>query len=249
MKFTPTAIEALEKLLRVSAAAQITTVLIDEINGTRLLRGADKEQSIYLFSETGIPDIGTFKLGINRVGLLAQRVALLKAQSAIFEIEGAEAKNGEDISRLILTAGKASADFRCCSVALTNNIIKTNNDPAVWEVDFPASMVTLLAQSSAAMSSSAVVISAKTKDTVQLELVDTVNNDRFKTEIPATLTWIGEEDEPAIVTMANTYLLKSILSISKEIIKTQPSIKIQFGDGGAITLDIEGISFVISPIA
>ena len=249
MKLTAASIEALENVIKTAQIAQLQVVLFDVVNGVRVIRGVDKESTVQVLSATGCPDLGDLKIGINRVNLFGQRLALLKSQGNV-EIEATLSKNNIDVSKLELQSGKTKTDFRCCNVDLTNGVPKSKTaDTEAYEITIPTSAINLLVQSSGAMSSPAVTLSTKDGKVMTLEFADEVNNDILKTEIDIETKIVISEDDSDQVMFANTYSLKSLIPLFKEASKSSQSFNITIDGLGGISIFINNIKFIIGPIA
>lgn len=239
MKLTADAVTKLDSLVQTALTAGIKKLVIE----SGKIRGIDEKQTVVILSTDNVPDFGGKQIGINRLDSLAARLSLVKNQGPV-EINATEASNGLDISILDLSSGKVKAQFRCASVEAVKGVPKNVADTLVWEIVIDSKSLPIITQAIAAMGAESVTIASKDAKTVSVELVD-ANKDVFTTELPESPNWIGTGNPQS--SFCQKYPAKTFVSLIKEALKVSDPVSIKLGEGGIVSLKINGLDFFILP--
>lgn|ERR1035437_7498736 len=239
MKLTADAVTKLDSLVQTALTAGIKKLVIE----SGKIRGIDEKQTVVILSTDNVPDFGGKQIGINRLDSLAARLSLVKNQGPV-EINATEASNGLDISILDLSSGKVKAQFRCASVEAVKGVPKNVADTLVWEIVIDSKSLPIITQAIAAMGAESVTIASKDAKTVSVELVD-ANKDVFTTELPESPIWIGTGTPQS--SFCQKYPAKTFVSLIKEALKVSDPVSIKLGEGGIVSLKINGLDFFILP--
>lgn len=239
MKLTPDSINQLDLLIQTAVTAGIYKLVVADGK----IRGIDQAQSVVVITTDNVPDFDGKNVGINRITELAARLNLVKSQGTL-NVEATEASNGTDISILDLNSGKTKAQFRCASVEAVKGVPKNITDTLVWEVKISSKLLPTLSQAISAMGSPTVTIASRDGKTVNFECVDG-NKDVFTTDGDDAPLWVGTGT--ADTSFCQKYPAKTLLALVKESLKTSDPVTLKIGQGGILSLKVNGFDFFVIP--
>jgi len=241
MKLTAASLKSLDLLIQTALTAGIKKLIIE---GDKI-RGIDEKQSVVIITTDQVPDLDGKMAGINRVDQLAARINLVKSQGDL-NIEATESPNGQDISLLDISAGKTKAQFRCASVEAVKGVPKNITDTLVWDLSVTSKILPVLTQGVSAMSADLIIMASRDGTSVSFECVDG-NKDVFTAGVDGVVTWVGT-GAPA-TSFCHKYPAKTFLSLLKEATKTTDPVQLKLGEGGILSLKVNGFCFYLIPAA
>jgi hypothetical protein len=238
MKLTTQTIDRLKNLLQVCAVANIDKLIIADGK----IRGVEETFSIVLLADQDVPDFGTFKVGLNRLNVLRNRLALVQND---LTINAAESKNGSDITHLEISGKNTKVQFRCAQADMMK-IPKALNDVPNWFVQIPIDTVKLIKQAVSAMELEDLILTAKPNGEIFFEGIDK-NKDTFETKFADKAVWIPDNTpEPNTKVFCYTFPVKCLMSIlwfaSEGGTKDVP---ISIGAQGIMTVVVNGMDFYV----
>jgi hypothetical protein len=236
-------IKKLDALLQACSVAGIEKLIIADGK----VRGVDEALRVVLISDQGVPDLDGKKIGLNRLNVLRNRMALVSSDPN-FAITMVEAKNGTDISHIELSAKNTKAQFRCSAVDAMKGVPKGFNDSAEWFVEVPADTIKLLKQAVSAMELEGVIVTGKPDGTVCFEGIDK-NKDNFNTKFADKAVWIPEDKpEPTTPVFCHEYPAKSLLPLLWYTSQNGVNnVGITLGGQGVLTIIMNGMDFYVVP--
>lgn len=239
MKFNTDSIHRLTTLVQTAMVAGLKKVVIEPGK----VRGIDEKQSVVVISTDNVPDLNGKSVGITRIDSLYARLSLVGSQGDV-EIEATEVPNANDISILDLQCGKTKAQFRCASVEAVKGVPKNITDTLVWQIAVNSTLLPTLTQAVSAMEAETITIASRDGTQVSFELVDK-NKDVFTTDAEDAPQWIGQNSSPG--SFVQKYPAKTLLGLLKEASKTTNPLLIKIGEGGILSLKVNGFDFYVIP--
>ena len=237
-KLTTESTQKFDSLIQTSMIAGIKKLVIE----SGKIRGIDEKQQVVIVTSNNVPDLGGKQIGISRLDSLCARLSLIKNQGSLDITATEHPTEKQDIAQLDLSSGKVKAQFRCSTVSAVKGVPKTISDSFVWEIKLESKYFPTIVQAVSAMGSEAVTIASKDGKTVVVELVD-ANKDVFTTELSDNIKWISTKT--ASTSFCHKYPAKPFVSIMKESLKSND--KITIGEGGMLSLLINGFDFYLLP--
>lgn len=240
MKLSTESTFRLEQLISTATIAGIKKLVIE----TGKIRGIDEKQSVVIITDQQVPDLDGKQIGINRVDALFARLNLVKSQGDL-QVEATQSSAAPtDISLLDLQAGKTKAQFRCASVEAVKGVPKNVTDTLVWEIKVTSKMIPTLTQGVSAMGSEHITLASRDGTSVSFECVDT-NKDVFTTDAEEPPAWVGQ-GAPS-TSFCQKYPAKTFISLLKEATKYADPLTLSLGEGGILSLKVNGFDFFIIP--
>jgi hypothetical protein len=241
MKLTADSIHRIDLLVQTAMVAGLKKLVIEQDK----VRGIDEKQSVVILSTDNVPDLSGKQVGINRIDQLNARLNLVKSQGDL-TIEATEAPNGNDISMFDIVAGKTKAQFRAASVEAVKGVPKNINDTLIWEIKVTGKILPTLNQGVSAMAAETLTIASRDGTSVSFECVDG-NKDVFTTDADEAPVWIGQGSAQS--SFCKKYPAKTLLSLLKEAVKTTDPVSLKLGEGGILSLKVNGFDFFVLPAA
>lgn len=240
MQLTTESIQRLDQLVQTAMIAGIKKLVIEQDK----IRGIDEKQSVAILTKEQVPDLEGHQIGITRLEQLAARLNLVKSQGDL-KIEAAESTgNKDDISLLDLQAGKAKAQFRAASVEAVKGVPKNITDTLVWEVKVTSKLIPILSQGVTAMAAETITIASRDGVVVSFECVD-ANKDVFTMDAEDPAVWVGT-GSPAS-SFCQKYPAKTLIALLKEGARTTDPLSIFVGEGGILSLKVNGFDMFVIP--
>lgn len=240
MRLSTDSIHRLDQLVSTSMVAGIKKLIIEPGK----IRGIDEKQSVIIITTDQVPDLDGKQVGINRIDSLSARLNLVKSQGDL-QVEATESQNSpNDISILDLQAGKTKAQFRCASVEAVKGVPRSFSDTLVWEVKVTSKIIPTLTQGVSAMGSETITIASRDGTSVSFECIDD-GKDIFTTDATEPPQWIG--DGASGSSFCQKYPAKTFISLLKEAVKFTDPVTLRIGEGGILTLKVNGFDFFIIP--
>jgi len=199
-----------------------------------------------IITDQQVPDLDGKQIGINRIDALFARLNLVKSQGAL-QVEATQSSaSPTDISLLDLQAGKTKAQFRCASVEAVKGVPKNVTDDLVWEIKVTSKMIPTLTQGISAMGSEFITIASRDGTSVAFECVDT-NKDVFTTDAEEPPVWVGDKTKTPATSFCQKYPAKTFISLLKEATKYADPLTLSIGEGGIMSLKVNGFDFFVIP--
>lgn len=240
MKLTTDSIQRLDQLVSTSMVAGIKKLIIE----AGKIRGIDEKQSVVIITADQVPDLDGKQVGINRIDALSARMNLVKSQGDL-QIEATESSNNpNDINILDLSAGKTKAQFRCASVEAVKGVPKNITDTLVWEIKVTSKMIPTLTQGVSAMGAETITLASRDGNSVSFECID-AGKDVFTTDAEEAPVWIGDGAQGS--SFCQKYPAKTFISLLKEATKFTDPVTLRLGEGGILSLKVNGFDFFIIP--
>ena len=239
MKLTANSIAQLDSLVQNCLIAGIKKVIISD--GT--IRGVDDKQTTVIITDSNVPDLDGKALGVNRIDQLSARLALIKSQGD-FTLEATVAANNSDISILDLSAGKAKAQFRCASIEAVKGVPKKINDVMAWEVKVNSKLLAVLTPAVGAMGAETVTLASRDGTSVSIECVD-ANKDVFTIDADEAPVFISAGTKAT--SFCQKYPAKTLVTLIKEALKSSDPVTLKIGEGGILSLKVNGFDFFLLP--
>ena len=241
MKLSTDSIFLLDQLVQSAMVADLQKMIVEKGS----IRGIDAKNSVVLVTTDNVPDLGGKQAAINRISELSARLSLVKAQGSLDIDATVSTTNADDISLLDLSSGKTKAQFRCAAVEAMKGVPKSIKDNLVWELKIDGKLLPILTQGVSAMGADRMTIASKDGKLVSIECVDS-NKDVFTTEVEDAPVWIGA-GAPAS-SFCLQYPAKTLLALLKESVKMANPVIIKLGEGGILSLKMNGFDFFVLPL-
>lgn len=239
MKLTTDAIQRLDQLVQTCLIAGIKKLVIEADK----IRGIDEKQSVVIITNDQVPDLQGKQIGITRIEQLSARLNLVKSQGDLSITATEHTSNPSDIAVLDLQAGKTKAQFRAAAVEVVKGVPKSITDSLVWEIKVTSKMIPTLAQGQAAMGSEVITVASRDGTSVSFECVD-ANNDVFTMDAEDAPVWLGDGAAGAF---CQKYPAKIFVSLMKEAVKYSDPLTLRIGEGGILSLKVNGFDMFLIP--
>lgn len=221
-------VEFYENIISVCSSVSIDNIIIED----GMIRGINDEKScVILSSNISLSGLGSTKLGLARLSVLAARLSVLK-NSKNFNIELA-VNNKDEVTHIRLSGGGAKVDFRCAAPGLIR-APKAINDPPNWRLEISKEQAEMVSSAVRVMGAKTVVIAKKGNDVV-IECSDS-NNDVFSISLEKNPEWVSEETSTPEVAFAHYYPANMLLAVFKQ----KQSCELVIGENGTLTTQIGG---------
>lgn len=229
MKFTPTDIAELRKVLAACKTLEIEGVVLYE----GLARGAKTSLDAAIISKTEFSIPPELRIGIGRVAELDKRLSAFGADATI------ELKTNEnDVTLMTIVSGKTKLQYRCTSTRLMQ-YPKENADEPAATVTLTRDEVTQLVRAIKTISPEAITLQITRSGTARIECVDSTN-DKFETELSSQVKYADEEDSHV-----NSYLAGHFLNVIDSAAKDSEEIALVVGQSGSVTSTVKGQTIII----
>lgn len=244
MKLSPDSIRNLKTLLQTVSLVKIDRLIIEG----NLIRGVDEDQTVVIVSDTNVPDFGGAIVGLNRLSILANRIALFDADEA-FSVEAVETPsregNGMDISVFKLASKGSKFEYRCARAG-SIKAPKQLNDSFVWAITVPVDSVKLAISAANTMGSEQVALVSKGSGEVLFEIVDGSTQDTFTTKIADEAVWLAEDQDQPTQAFVNYYAVKALMPLLKAA-ATQGDPVILVGEEGMLQITVNNYTMTLLP--
>ena len=235
MKLSTDSISSLEKVLSTCAIAGIDAIVIED----GALRGVNEDKTCVIIAQyphPGVPKIKEgFKMGLSRLGILANRLALFKADPQM-TVDAKENERG-DISSLDIVSPSAKIQFRCTAAGLIK-APKRVNDVEKNKVEIQKEQIPFILSGAKSMSAKRVVIASK-NDGVFFEFTDT-NQDTFSVKVAEAIGEIFAHHFPAEVFLP---LVRAAVNNNSD----DETISLSIGEVGTVNIQVNGYTLTILP--
>jgi hypothetical protein len=240
LKLSTESIQRLDQLVQTSLIAGIKKLVIENDK----IRGIDEKQSVVIITKEQVPDLQGKQIGITRIEQLSARLNLVKSQGDL-QIDATESNgNAADISLLDISAGKTKAQFRAASVEAVKGVPKNITDDLVWEIKVTSKLIPTLTQGISAMGAELVTLASRDGTTVSFECVD-ANKDVFTMDAEEAPVWVGDGGAPS--SFCQKYPAKTFIALMKEAVKFTDPLTLRLGEGGILSLKVNGFAFFLIP--
>lgn len=239
MKLSVDSLARLDLLVQTAMIGNIKKLIIEQ----NQIRGIDEKQLVVIITDQNVPDFEGKSVGINRLEQLNARLSLIKSQGDL-EVEATVSPNGADISIFDLKSGKATAQFRCASTESVKGVPKKISDTLVWKITIDSKIVPTIIQASSAMATDFLTIASRNGKSVSIEFIDS-NKDVFTMECEQPAEWIGSG--AAATSFCQKYQVKILIALIKEALKLSPTVELKLGEGGIMSINVNGFDFYVIP--
>lgn len=220
-------VDFFENIISVCSAVNIDSIIIED----GMIRGINDEKNCVILSSSNIPNLGTSKLGLARMSVLAARINVLKS-SKNFNIE-AVVNNKDEITHLRLSGGGAKVEFRCAAPSIIK-APKAVNDAPCWRLEISKEQAEMVISAVRVMGAKTIVIAKKGGSAI-IECSDS-NNDVFSITLEKNPEWVNEENSSPAVAFAYYYPANILLSLLKQ----KQACELTIGENGTLTSQING---------
>lgn len=245
MKLSQASVLKLKTLLQTVSLVKIDRLIIEE----NLIRGVDEEQTVVIVSDTNVPDLGGARVGLNRLSILANRIALFEADEA-FTVEAVEAPSRDDegvtdISSFKLASKGSKFEYRTARVG-TIKAPKRINDSMVWAVTVPVDAVKLAISAANTMGSDQIALVSKASGEVLFEIVDGTTQDTFTTKIADEATWLPEDEDQPTQSFVHYYAVKALMPLLKASAAVGEPVLL-VGEEGMLQITVNNYTMTLLP--
>lgn len=244
MKLSQASVLKLKTLLQTVSLVKIDRLIIEE----NLIRGVDEEQTVVIVSDQNVPDLGGARVGLNRLSILANRIALFDTDEA-FTVEAVEApsrdEDATDISSFKLASKGSKFEYRTARIG-TIKAPKRVNDSFVWAVTVPVEAVKLAISAANTMGSDQLALVSKASGEVLFEIVDSATQDTFTTKIADEATWIPEDEDQPSQSFVHYYAVKALMPLLKAS-SAQGEPVLLVGEEGMLQVTVNGYTMTLLP--
>jgi hypothetical protein len=244
MKLSQASILKLKTLLQTVSLVKIDRLIIEE----GLIRGVDEEQTVVIVSDQNVPDLGGARVGLNRLSILASRIALFDTDEA-FSVEAVEAPSRDDdatdISSFKLASKGSKFEYRTARIG-TIKAPKRVNDSFVWAVTVPVEAVKLAISAANTMGSDQIALVSKASGEVLFEIVDSATQDTFTTKIADEATWIPEDEDQPSQSFVHYYVVKALMPLLKASAAAGEPVLL-VGEEGMLQITVNGYTMTLLP--
>jgi len=244
MKLSQASILKLKTLLQTVSLVKIDRLIIEE----NLIRGVDEEQTVVIVSDQNVPDLGGARVGLNRLSILASRIALFDTDEA-FSVEAVEApsrdEDATDISSFKLASKGSKFEYRTARIG-TIKAPKRVNDSFVWAVTVPVEAVKLAISAANTMGSDQIALVSKASGEVLFEIVDSATQDTFTTKIADEATWIPEDEDQPSQSFVHYYAVKALMPLLKATAAAGEPVLL-VGEEGMLQVTVNGYTMTLLP--
>jgi hypothetical protein len=213
MKLSAESVKNLKTLLQTVSLVKIDRLIIEP----NLIRGVDEDQTVVIVSNQNVPDFGGAKVGLNRLSILANRIALFDADEA-FTVEAVESPSrdddGNDISSFKLASKGSKFEYKAARVGAIK-APKQLNDSFIWAVTVPVDSVKLAISAANTMGSEQIALVSKASGEVLFEIVDGSTQDTFTTKIADEAVWLSEDEDQPTQSFVHYYAVKALMPLLK----------------------------------
>lgn len=229
MKLNLESVNQLSSLLSVCRAVGIESAVLSD----NKFRGINAGKSVCILTDSKI-DIENNTLGIGRVNELSKRIELF---SGNVNVE-TTINNRNEISQLMIGAGKSKTNFRCTSEKVIR-YPKANEDAAIATITFTRDEIAAITKAADALSALHVIIQCNRSGAVKVECVEESTNDTFSLEIGNAADFV--EDAGAF---ALSFIAKDFKNTTGMAAKSDEQVSMIFGSVSA-TLVANGHTLVM----
>ena len=229
MKLTNNETQNLENILATAAIGGIDQIIIED----GFVRGVNPDKTFAIISNFNVPKFPQ-KIGIARLGTLAQRLAVFKGKEPVIEVKES---SRDEIACMEIVCGKNKVQFRCTSTMLIK-APKAINDDAACQIKLTKEETKTILDAIRVMSCKKVTLSIRKGGVVQFEIADETN-DTFK----ITLDNPADKEDDSVVYYYQASVLIAILKYKMEFDEAVLDIGVQ----GTIKTEINGHSITVLP--
>lgn len=240
IKLSTDSVSQLDQLIQTATLADLVKLVIEPGK----IRGINKNQTVVVFSDNGVPDMQGLQVGINRVSELGARLNLIKSQGTAVVAVTPSTHTPNDISMMELSSGRTKAQFRTASVDAVKGVPKNITDTVAWQVTIDSRLITTIVQGVAATKAENITIASRDGQTVTFETVD-ANKDIFATDAEDHAVWVGQGTPGT--SFVQTYQAKTLLALLREANKSGGKTMVNVGAGGLLSLVVNGLDFYFVP--
>lgn len=244
MKLSQDSVRNLKTLLQTVSLVKIDRLIIE---GNKI-RGVDEDQTVVIVSDTNVPDFGGAKVGLNRLSILANRIALFDADEA-FTVDAVETQSrddeGMDISSFKLASKGSKFEYRCARVGAIK-APKQLNDSFVWAVTIPVESVKLAISAANTMGSEQIALVSKASGEVLFEIVDGSTQDTFTTKIADEAVWLPEDEDQPTQSFVNYYAVKALMPLLKAAAAHGDPV-VLVGEEGMLQITVNNYALTLLP--
>jgi hypothetical protein len=244
MKLSQDSVRRLKTLLQTVSLVKIDRLIIEG----NLIRGVDEDQTVVIVSDQNVPDFGGCTVGLNRLSILASRIALFDANED-FNVDATEAASrdgeGTDISSFKLAAKGSKFEYRCARAGAIK-APKQLNDSFVWAVTVPVDAVKVAISASNTMGSEQIALVSKASGEVLFEIVDGETQDSFTTKIADEAVWLADDEDQPTQSFVHYYAVKALMPLLKAA-STQGDPVLQVGEEGMLQITVNGYTMTLLP--
>jgi len=219
--------------LLVAGAVNLQRMIIEPT----IIRGVDEKVTTVMFSGDNLPDLGQRSIGVSRIGELISRLKVIQTVGTP-TVTMMVSPHDNEVKEVVFAVKRTKAAFRCSSPKHIKNVPTTVNDPDIWEIEAPVTIVQQISQAISAMKSQYITISSANGIDFTIDTVD-ITNDVFSSVIDdVTINNIGD---PSITSFVSRYSADTITTLMKHAApKDTGKFKFIMTKNGIIKLKING---------
>lgn len=244
MKLSTNSVRSLKTLLQTVSLVKIDRMIIDG----ELIRGVDEDQTVVIVTDQNVPDFGGARVGLNRLNILASRIALFDANED-FAVDATEAPSrdddGTDISTFKLSAKGSKFEYRCARAGAIK-APKQLNDSFVWAVTVPVDAVKVAISAANTMASEQIALVSKASGEVLFEIVDGETSDSFTTKIADEAQWLPDDEDQPTQSFVHYYAVKALMPLLKAA-AAQGDPVLVVGEEGMLQITVNGYTLTLLP--
>lgn len=157
------------------------------------VRGIDEAKTVFILHSEGVPNLPFGSIGLNRIDVLASRIALAKSSSSYTLEVTPDNEDDPQYARSLTMKGKGlKVEYRCARPS-TMTIPKKMDDQPKFTSTLTADAVSLLQKAAGAMETDELYLIGS-EDSVMIELQD-VSGDKLTTVVGKSTTLCDPLDE------------------------------------------------------
>ncbi len=232
MKLEPTLINYIKNIVKTASSVGIDGIIIEQ----GVVRAMDENKTVVICQTDSIPKLPFDSLGINRINVFTDRLALVENQNG-FEVVPVKSDRDNQVVSLNMKASGIKVDYRCANIT-TISAPKQVNDTIKFRIPLNAEAVALLARGQAAMGSDIVTVLSNSSG-VAFELVDN-NGDVFSNIFTTAAECVGDASSTDFV---SRYPVKTLLALFKQ----NPDGCFYVGQKGILKFTVNDLDIYVLP--
>ena len=234
MKLDNTTIDTLDNLLQTCNILGFTRFIILP----NKIGACDEKRVVGMIVNGSFDYFEGRSLGVNRVKVLKDRLALAKSLGAI-NLESTDSATNGDISMLQISSGRSKSQFRCAATELIKvpkGLVSTD----AYSFMIPFDLIPAISQAESSMASEKMVIASKNGKDVSIELVDSTK-DVYTFDLDRPASCLKTDGPP--MSFCYGYTAKTLLPVLKEAAKAGSShVEVTLGHKGMLFVSVNGYS-------
>jgi hypothetical protein len=243
-KLSKDSLKFIQKLIKTCSICGIEDVAIEP----EVIRGqsTDNSKGIFMLETENIPtNFGFSTIGIPRIKVLGNRIAILDQDALEIGYEGKERDNGDIfVRKLVLSSKRTKVDFSCQDV-MKIKAPRRFTDPFFYGFSVAEDTLKIMAKAATAIDTTKISFSSEKDGSVKFRTSD-VNGDMFDHLISETFETDDEADK---TNFFHEYEIKYVLPLFRAAMDENGELNVNISKRGVMKVNVNGFHIYVLPEA